>query len=63
MQGQMTSGPSSIAQQAGVAALDLGPAGGPLVADFVKSFRQRRVSHCERWAEPPSRHPGHMIRL
>ena len=44
----MTSGPSSIAQQAGVAALELGPAGGQLVADFVKAFRQRRVSHYER---------------
>ena len=44
----MTSGPSSIAQQAGVAALDLGSSGGPLVADFVEAFRQRRVSLFER---------------
>jgi len=44
IQSQTTSGASSIAQAAGVAALDLGQAGGPLVAQMVESFQQRRVS-------------------
>ena len=59
----MTSGPSSIAQQAGMAALDLGTAGGPLVADFVKAFQQRRVSHSEHWLEHSSCHPDHLVQF
>jgi aspartate/glutamate/aspartate-prephenate aminotransferase len=42
VQSQSTSGASSIAQHAGVAALGMGPAGGPLVAAMVASFRERR---------------------
>ena len=39
---QATSGASSIAQKAGVAALGLGYAGGEVVSLMVKAFRQRR---------------------
>ncbi|MED6198982.1 hypothetical protein PIB30_071764 [Stylosanthes scabra] len=42
LQSQFTSGPSSIAQKAGVAALGLGYAGGEIVANMVKAFRERR---------------------
>ena len=39
---QATSGASSIAQKAGVAALGLGYAGGEAVSTMVKAFRERR---------------------
>ncbi|XP_024014142.1 bifunctional aspartate aminotransferase and glutamate/aspartate-prephenate aminotransferase [Eutrema salsugineum] len=42
LQGQVTSGASSIAQKAGVAALGLGKAGGETVAQMVKAYRERR---------------------
>ncbi|CAL9214906.1 unnamed protein product [Arabidopsis halleri] len=42
LQGQVTSGASSIAQKAGVAALGLGKAGGDTVAEMVKAYRERR---------------------
>lgn len=42
IQSQFTSGASSIAQKAGVAALGLGYAGGEAVATMVKAFRERR---------------------
>ncbi|KAL5713658.1 hypothetical protein ACHQM5_015714 [Ranunculus cassubicifolius] len=42
IQSQATSGASSVAQKAGVAALGLGYAGGEVVADMVKAFRERR---------------------
>lgn len=42
VQGQTTSGASSIAQRASLAALALGRAGGPAVAAMVAAFRQRR---------------------
>ncbi|GLU13152.1 hypothetical protein SLE2022_297980 [Rubroshorea leprosula] len=42
IQSQFTSGASSIAQKAGVAALDLGFAGGKAVSTMVKAFRERR---------------------
>ena len=43
IQSQTTSGASSIAQAAGVAALELGPAGGQPVAEMCAAFQQRRV--------------------
>ena len=39
---QFTSGASSIAQKAAVAALGMGYAGGEAVATMVKAFRERR---------------------
>ncbi|CAL0329950.1 unnamed protein product [Lupinus luteus] len=42
IQSQFTSGASSIAQKAAVAALGLGYAGGEAVATMVKAFRERR---------------------
>ncbi|CAE6002108.1 unnamed protein product [Arabidopsis arenosa] len=42
LQGQVSSGASSIAQKAGVAALELGKAGGETVAEMVKAYRERR---------------------
>ncbi|CAH8361858.1 unnamed protein product [Eruca vesicaria subsp. sativa] len=42
LQGQVSSGASSIAQRAGVAALGLGKAGGETVAAMVKAYRERR---------------------
>lgn len=42
VQSQTTSGASSIAQRASLAALALGPAGGPAVAEMVAAFRARR---------------------
>ncbi|XVE86737.1 hypothetical protein DITRI_Ditri18aG0057700 [Diplodiscus trichospermus] len=42
IQSQITSGASSIAQKAGVAALGLGYAGGEAVSTMVKAFRERR---------------------
>ncbi|KAG6555597.1 hypothetical protein Mapa_002832 [Marchantia paleacea] len=44
IQSQMTSGACSISQRAGLAALNLGYAGGEVVAEMVKAFRQRRDS-------------------
>ena len=43
IQSQSTSGASSIAQHAAVTALGMGRHGGPLVAEMVEAFRQRRV--------------------
>lgn len=43
VQSQQTSGASSIAQYAGVAALEMGVAGGEPVAVMVEAFKQRRV--------------------
>nr|KJB44246.1 hypothetical protein B456_007G241800 [Gossypium raimondii] len=42
IQSQSTSGASSIAQKAGVAALGLGYAGGEAISTMVKAFRERR---------------------
>lgn len=42
IQAQTTSGASSVAQKAGVAALGLGRAGGAPVAAMVQAFRRRR---------------------
>ncbi|KAJ9530043.1 hypothetical protein QJQ45_023324 [Haematococcus lacustris] len=42
IQSQSTSGASSIAQHAGVTALQLGPGGGQPVQDMLHAFRQRR---------------------
>ncbi|KAI4330496.1 hypothetical protein MLD38_028781 [Melastoma candidum] len=42
IQSQFTSGASSIAQKAGVAALNLGHAGGETVANMVQAYRERR---------------------
>ena len=42
VQGQSTSGASSIAQHAGLAALALGPKGGDTVEGMVAAFRERR---------------------
>lgn len=39
---QSTSGASSIAQKAAVAALGMGHAGGAAVSQMVKAFRERR---------------------
>ncbi len=50
VQSQTTSGASSIAQHAGVAALGLGHAGGAPVGAMVSAFRERRVS----WFLQPS---------
>ncbi|KAG6555598.1 hypothetical protein Mapa_002833 [Marchantia paleacea] len=44
IQSQLTSGACSVSQRAGVAALNLGYAGGEVVAGMVKAFRQRRDS-------------------
>jgi hypothetical protein len=49
IQSQSTSGASSIAQHAAVAALGMGPQGGPLVAEMVKAFEQRRVGRGLAW--------------
>ena len=42
IQSQSTSGASSIAQHAAIAALEMGRYGGPLVHDMVTAFQQRR---------------------
>ena len=42
IQSQTTSGPSSIAQKAAMAAFTLGPKGGQAVEDMVTAFRRRR---------------------
>ena len=49
IQSQSTSGASSIAQHAAVAALGMGPQGGPLVAEMVKAFEHRRVGGWVAW--------------
>lgn len=46
---QSTSGPSSISQKGGLAALQLGYAGGEHVAVMVKAFRERRDFLVERF--------------
>lgn len=51
IQSQTTSGASSIAQEAAVAALDLGPRGGPVVAEMVAAFEKRRDYCVRRIAE------------
>ena len=68
IQSQTTSGASSIAQAAGVAALELGQAGGPLVAEMVQAFQQRRVlpvprSCCGIWHTqlPMAINQGHLL--
>lgn len=43
IQSQSTSGASSIAQHAALAALGMGRHGGPLVADMVRVYQERRV--------------------
>ena len=45
IQSQSTSGASSIAQEAALAALELGIAGGEPVAEMVAAFCERRVHH------------------
>lgn len=42
IQSQSTSGASSIAQHAAIAALNMGKFGGPLVKDMVSAFQERR---------------------
>lgn len=53
IQSQSTSGASSIAQHAGVAALEMGPGGGPLVAAMVAAFRERRDYVVQRLQQIP----------
>eukprot|EP00884_Botryococcus_braunii_P002711 jgi/Botrbrau1/12440/Bobra.0094s0009.1 len=48
IQSHTTSGASSIAQHAAVAALHMGPHGGPLVAKMVDAFRERKDVVAER---------------
>ena len=58
IQGQTTSGASSIAQAASVAALKLGRAGGESVAAMVSSFRARRDYVASRIAAWPGARMG-----
>jgi aspartate/glutamate/aspartate-prephenate aminotransferase len=53
VQSQTTSGASSIAQRASLAALALGPAGGAPVAEMVAAFRSRRDYVAKRIAAWP----------
>ncbi len=53
VQSQTTSGASSIAQRASLAALALGPAGGAPVAEMVAAFRARRDYVAKRIAAWP----------
>ena len=53
IQSQSTSGASSIAQHAAVAALGMGPQGGPIVAEMVEAFRERRDYVVKRLREIP----------
>ncbi|WIA35801.1 hypothetical protein OEZ86_004190 [Tetradesmus obliquus] len=53
IQSQSTSGASSIAQQAALAALALGPRGGKPVAQMVAAFRERRDYVVERLQQIP----------
>ena len=53
IQGQTTSGASSVAQKAGVAALGLGPGGGSVVGEMVAAFRERRDYTAARLAAMP----------
>ena len=57
IQSQNTSGASSIAQRAGVAALEMGHAGGNLVAEMVRAFQERRVSLSRAFPFPRSSQP------
>jgi len=51
IQGQTTSGPSSISQEAAMAALSLGKFGGAPVATMKKAFQKRRDYVCQRLAK------------
>lgn len=53
IQSQSTSGASSIAQHAAVAALEMGSQGGPLVGEMVEAFRERRDFVAERLRRIP----------
>lgn len=53
IQSQSTSGASSIAQHAAVAALKMGNHGGPLVAEMVAAFQERRDYVVQRLQEIP----------
>ncbi|EFN59424.1 hypothetical protein CHLNCDRAFT_48481 [Chlorella variabilis] len=53
IQSQSTSGASSIAQHAAVAALGMGPQGGPLVQDMIAAFEQRRDFVTQRLQQIP----------
>ena len=53
IQSQSTSGASSIAQHAALAALALGPGGGTPVADMVAAFQSRRDAVCARLRRLP----------
>lgn len=59
IQGQTTSGASSVAQRAALAALGLGHAGGEAVAAMVAAFRSRRDYVCARI----SAWPGAVMRV
>lgn len=54
IQSQTTSGASSIAQEAAVAALELGPRGGKVVEEMVAAFLKRRDYCVRRLSEMPS---------
>jgi aspartate/glutamate/aspartate-prephenate aminotransferase len=51
IQGQTTSGPSTISQEAGLAALQLGPNGGEPVAEMKAAFLKRRDYVVKRFKE------------
>jgi aspartate/glutamate/aspartate-prephenate aminotransferase len=53
VQSQSTSGASSIAQHAALAALSMGTHGGPLVQEMVESFKERREYVVKRFREIP----------
>ncbi|ONM36056.1 glutamate-oxaloacetate transaminase4 [Zea mays] len=53
IQSQFTSGASSISQKAGVAALNLGYAGGEAVSTMVKAFQERRDYLVKNFKELP----------
>jgi bifunctional aspartate aminotransferase and glutamate/aspartate-prephenate aminotransferase len=53
VQSQSTSGASSIAQHAALAALGMGNHGGPLVQDMIDSFKERREYVVKRFREIP----------
>ena len=50
---QFTSGASSISQKAGLAALNLGYAGGEAVSTMVKAFQERRDYLVKNFQELP----------
>ena len=53
IQSQSTSGASSIAQHAALAALKMGQRGGPLVAEMIQAFKERRDYVCKRLQSIP----------